>query len=120
MVLIGLAVFFWKREGPGSGRAYGNKIASHIGVPRNVFWALLENGVKGSSRELLASLQKGRVSIETASIQVAPSLIRGMERLEARFGTQEMYERAKPSIAKVLAMAEGAAQEAQTGVSSDA
>jgi len=56
LVLIGIAVFFWRREGPDSGRAYGNRIAAHIGIPKRVFWPLLENGVKGSSRELLASL----------------------------------------------------------------
>jgi malate synthase len=120
IVLIGIAVFFWRREGPGSGRAYGNRIAAHIGIPRNVFWALLENGVKGSSRELLASLQEDRATMNIASAQVAPWLMRGIERLEARFGTQEMYEQAKPLIAGVLAAAEGKAQEAGSDVSSDA
>jgi hypothetical protein len=102
LVLVGIAVFFWKREGPGSGRAYGNRIAAHIGIPRRVFWPLLENGVKGSSRELLASLQRDRMSLGAASSQVAPWLLRGIERLEARFGTQAMYEQAKPLIAAVL------------------
>ena len=110
LVLIGIAVFFWRREGPGSGRAYGNRIAAHIGIPKRVFWPLLENGVKGSSRELLASLQQDGVSMGAASAQVAPWLIRGMERLEARFGTQEMYEQAKPRIAAVLPEPEGIAQ----------
>lgn len=106
-VLIGIAVYFWRREGPGSGRAYGNRVAAHIGIPRRVFWPLLENGVKGSSREMLASLQRDGVSLGAASVQVAPLLIRGMERLEARFGTQEMYEQAKPHIAAVLSAARG-------------
>jgi hypothetical protein len=106
-VLIGIAVYFWKREGPGSGRAYGNRVAAHIGIPRRVFWPLLENGVKGSSREMLASLQRDGVSLDAASVQVAPLLIRGMERLEARFGTQEMYEQAKPHIEAVLSAARG-------------
>jgi hypothetical protein len=109
MVLIGIAVFFWKREGPGSGRAYGNKIAARIGIPKHVFWALLENGATGSSRALLSALQKDRVSIDAASMQVAPALVRGVERLEARFGTQEMYEQAKPRIARLLSVAEGGA-----------
>jgi hypothetical protein len=120
LVLMGIAVFFWRREGPGSGRAYGNRIAAHIGIPKSVFWPLLENGVKGSSRELLASLQHDGVSIGTASAQVAPWLLRGIERLEARFGRQETYEQAKPRIAAVLASAEGSAQGVGNGGSSDA
>jgi hypothetical protein len=120
IVLIGIAVFFWRREGPGSGRTYGNRIAAHIGIPKKVFWPLLENGVKGSSRELLASLQQNGVSIGAASAQVAPWLSRGMERLEARFGTQEMYEQAKPRIAAVLPKSDGVAQDAGSCTSGDA
>jgi hypothetical protein len=120
LVLMGIAIFFWRREGPGSGRAYGNRIAAHIGISKRVFWPLLENGVKGSARELLASLQQGEVSIETASAQVAPWLIRGIERLEARFGRQELYEQAKPRIAAVIPEPEGIAQGAGSDMSSDA
>lgn len=120
LVLVGIAVFFWRREGPGSGRAYGNRIAAHIGIPRRVFWPLLENGVKGSSRAMLASLQQDGVSMEAASARVAPWLVRGIERLEARFGTQEMYEQAKPRIAAVLPAAEGAAPGAESRMPGDA
>lgn len=103
IVLIAIAVFFWRREGPGSGRAYGNRVAAHIGISRRVFWPLLENGVQGSSRALLASLERDGVGMAAASARLAPSLMRGMARLEARFGTQAMYEEAKPRIAAVLA-----------------
>lgn len=103
VVLVAIAVFFWRREGPGSGRAYGNRVAAHIGIPRRVFWPLLENGVQGSSRALLASLERDGVGMAAASARLAPSLMRGMERLEARFGTQAMYEEARPRIAAVLA-----------------
>lgn len=106
LVLIGIAVFFWRREGPGSGRAYGNRIAAHLGIPRKVFWPLLDNGVKGSSRELLAGLQRDGVGIDAASAEVAASLARGLERLEARFGRQEMYEQARPRIAAALSGSE--------------
>jgi hypothetical protein len=44
-VLAGLAVFFWKRDGPASGRVFGNRIAAHIGMSKHVFHALLDNGV---------------------------------------------------------------------------
>ncbi len=120
LVLIGIAVFFWKREGPGSGRAYGNRIAAHIDIPRKVFWPLLENGVKGSSRELLASLQQDGTNMGDASAQVAPWLMRGIERLEARFGTQEMYEQAKPRIVAMLPGSENTAKGAENGTRGDA
>ena len=110
LALIGIAVYFWRREGPGSGRAYGNRIAAHIGIPKQVFWQLLENGVKGSSRELLAALQEDGVGMGAACAQVAPLLVRGMTRLEARFGTQEIYEQAKPRIAALLPDPENVAQ----------
>lgn len=103
MVLIGLAVFFWKRDGPGSGRAFGNRIARHIGVPRKVFHALLESGAKGSSRELLASLEASKTSLDDASLQLGPVLSRGIERMEGRFGPQEMYDNAKPTVARLVA-----------------
>lgn len=106
MVIVGMFVFFWRHSGPGSARTLGNKIASHIGIPRNVFHILLENGVKGSSRELLVTLEKSKLSLDSASVQLAPSLSRGIQRLEDRFGTQEMYEKAKPIIARLMAESE--------------
>lgn len=110
-VLIAIAVFFWRREGPGSGRAYGNRVAAHIGISRRVFWPLLENGVQGSSRTLLAALERDGVGMAAASARLAPSLVRGMERLEARFGTQAMYVEARPRIAAVLASADAGADD---------
>jgi hypothetical protein len=101
VVLVGLLVFFWKRSGPGSGRTFGNRIAAHLGIPKNVFYALLENGVKGSSRELLASLEKSKLGLQEASVALGPSLSRGLERLETRFGPQEMYDKAKPIVARL-------------------
>lgn len=103
IALIGLAVFFWTRLGPGSGRGFGNRIAAHIGMPKNVFYALLENGVKGSSGELLQALEQSKLSLDEASIELGPSLSRGMERLEARFGAQMMYDKAKPIVARLVA-----------------
>lgn len=103
--LIGLAVFFFQRNGPGSGRPFGSRIAAHIGMPRHVFFAILENGVKGSSRELLASLQQSAAGLDEASVALGPSLHRGLERLEARFGRQDMYEAAKPVVARLMAAA---------------
>ena len=120
LVLVGIAVFFWRREGPSSGRAYGNKIAGHIGIPKKVFWPLLENGVKGSSRQMLAELQAQDVSLMEASARVAPTLVRGIQRLEERFGRQEMYEQAKPHIAAALPNGEGFSEQASQRLHGDA
>jgi hypothetical protein len=100
--LVAVVVFFWKRFGTGSGHALGNRIASHLGMPRSVFYLLLDNGAKGSSRELLASLEQADLDLDQASVALAPSLSRGLERLEERFGAQEVYEKVKPSVARLM------------------
>ena len=104
--LVGVAVFFWVHNGPGSGRPFGNRVASHIGIPKNVFYALLENGAQGSSRELLASLQRSNLGLEEAGVKLGPALGRGLERLERRFGAQEIYDKVKPIVARLVAAAE--------------
>lgn len=106
MTIVALLVFFWRRYGPGSGRAFGNRVAAHIGIRRHVFRTLLDNGVNGSSRELLASLEKSNVGLDQAGIALAPSLSRGVERLEARFGPQAMIDEAKPVVARLAALAD--------------
>lgn len=106
--VFGLLAFFWTQIGPGSGRRLGNRVASHIGIPRNVFYALLENGVKGSSRELLRSLEKSKADLDEASVALAPALSRGIERLEGRFGAQDSYDKVKPIVATLLARSEQA------------
>jgi len=104
--LVGVVVFFWVHNGPGSGRPFGNRVAAHIGIPKNVFYALLENGVEGSSRELLASLQRSKLGLEEAGVKLGPALGKGLARLERRFGTQESYDRAKPIVARLVAASE--------------
>lgn len=100
--VVALAVFFWRLSGIGSGRALGNRIAAHIGISRSLFHSLLINGVKGSPRDLLASLEKSKLDLEQASIALGPSLSRGIQRLEARFGPQEMIDKAKPVVARLV------------------
>jgi hypothetical protein len=102
VALVAMMVFFWKRYGPGSGRSLGNKIASHLGIQRGLFYSILDHGVKDSRRDVLAALEKSKVGVEAASIQIAPTLLRGIERLEAHFGEQEMVNDAKPRISKLL------------------
>jgi hypothetical protein len=106
VVLLALLVFFWKRDGPGSGRAFGNRVANHIGIPKSLFQSLLAHGVKGSSRELLASLEKAKLDLDQASVQLAPTLSRGIERMEAHFGPQEMVDKAKPIVARLMSASE--------------
>lgn len=106
VILIALAVFFWRRSGIGSGRTFGNRVAAHIGIPRSLFHSLLDNGAKGSSRDLLASLEKSKLDLDQAGIELGPSLARGIERLEARFGPQEMVDKAKPIVARLVSESE--------------
>ena len=102
-VLVALVVFVWKRLGPNSGRAYGNSLAAHLGIPKKTFWYLMENGTHGSTLQVLAPMEKSGLSLSQAGVQLAPTLQKGLDRLEARFGTQEIYEQAKPVVAKLMA-----------------
>jgi len=106
VILVALAVFFWRRSGIGSGRAFGNRIAAHIGIPKSLFHSLLDHGAKGSSRDLLASLEKAQLDLDQASVELGPSLARGIERLEARFGRQDMVDKAKPMVARLVSAPE--------------
>lgn len=105
-MLTALLVFFWKRNGVGSGRTFGNRIAAHLGIPRSLFHSLLAHGVKGSYRDLLASLEKSKLDLDQASIALGPSLAKGIERLEARFGTQETVDKTKPIVARLVSEAQ--------------
>ena len=102
LTLIALFVFFWKRYGVGSGRRFGNQIAKHIGVPRSLFHSLLAHGLAGSSGNLLASLEKSKLTLIQASVELGPVLSKGAERLEAHFGSQESLDNVKPIIKKLL------------------
>ncbi len=108
VTLIALLVFFWKRSGIGSGRAFGNRIAAHLGIPKSLFHSILAHGAKGSPRALLASLEKSTPNLDQASRELAPALSRGIERLEAHFGPQEMVDMAKPVVARLLSETEQA------------
>lgn len=101
LTLVGLLVFVWRQSGIGPGRRFGNRIASHVGIPKSLFYTLLDNGAKGSSRDLLLSLENANLDLDQASIELGPTLSRGIERLEARFGPQEMFGRLKPCVARL-------------------
>jgi hypothetical protein len=101
-LLVAVASYFWKNYGPGSGRSFGNKIASYNDISRNTFWYLVDNGAKGSALDELKAIERSTETLEQASIALAPTLQRGLERLEARFGPQNMYELAKPKIYRLV------------------
>lgn len=103
--VIGLVVFFWQQYGPRSGHAFGQRVAAHLGIAPKVFHALLANGVKGSSRDLLLALARSGASLDEISRELAPSLQRGIERLEERFGPQGNYAPAKQVVARLLSEA---------------
>jgi len=101
-VIFALAAFFWKRSGFGSGRAFGNRIAAHTGIPRNVFHMLVVNGVADSSGDVLKALEKSQPDLGQASIELGPVLSKGIARMEARFGPQEMVDSVKPIVARLV------------------
>ncbi len=103
-ILIVLMFFFWKHFGIGSGRTFGNKIAKHIGLRPSTFWYLIDNGAKGPALDLLKSLEESNTSLDQASVTLGPVLQKGIERLETRFGTQDIYEVAKPVVARLVAL----------------
>lgn len=97
-----LMFFVWTRGGLGKGRKYGNKIARHLGMSNSFFHTALENGVTGPSLQLLAMLDSANLTLQQSSVQLAPSLERGLVTLEARFGRQEMIDDAKPIVSLLL------------------
>ena len=101
-LLLAFAAFMWRRWGPGSDRDFGNKIAKFNHIPRNTFWYLLDNGADDSALDLLARIQQSTTDWEQASIALAPTLQKGLERLEKRFGPQGMYEEVKPTLTRLL------------------
>jgi hypothetical protein len=106
--LLALLVFFWQRSGVGSGRMFGNRIAAHIGMPKKVFHMLLAHGARDAYARQLAALEKSHADLDQASVQLGPVLAKGVERMEARFGRQEMVDKVKPIVARLASAFEQA------------
>ncbi|MEO8545536.1 MAG: hypothetical protein ABJA49_06445 [Betaproteobacteria bacterium] len=100
--IFALMAFFWKRFGPRSGRAFGNRIAAHNGIPRKVFHMLLASGVADSAVDVLRDLEKSEPDSGQAGIELGPLLAKGIKRMEARFGAQEMIDNVKPIVARLV------------------
>ena len=77
-ILVLLILLMWTRGGLGKGRKYGNKIARHLGMSNNFFHTVLENGVTGPSLQALAMLEGAGFTLQQSSVQLAPSLERGL------------------------------------------
>jgi hypothetical protein len=101
-IFVLVLVLVWTRGGLGKGRKYGNKVARHLGMSNNFFHTVLENGVTGPSLQVLAMLNDMGLTLQQSSVQLAPSLERGLVALENRFGHQEMIEAAKPVVATLV------------------
>ena len=104
LAFVAILFFSWKRVGSGSGRTFDNDIAAHLGIKRSLFYSILDHGTMDSSRKLLASLSKANLGVEAASVELGPTLVRGIERLETRFGQQDMVNDAKPKIKKQISV----------------
>ncbi|MDX5363532.1 MAG: hypothetical protein LPJ91_05195 [Pseudazoarcus pumilus] len=97
LLLLGY-IYNWRRGGFWGGRQYGNMLAEYLLMPRNLFHAMLDNGLDGPSLLVLNSMRKAKMPPQMACVELAPLLIRGMIALEERFGPQPQIEAVKPTI----------------------
>ena len=63
---------------------------------------LLVNGIAESSNDVLKTLEKSTPDLGQASIALGPALSKGIGRMEARFGPQEMIDNVKPIVARLV------------------
>lgn len=101
-VWIVFMILIWTKGGLRKGRKFGNKIAKHLGLTNNFFHSVLDNGTSGPSLQVLATLETGNLSVHQASVELGPSLNRGLAQLETKFGPQEMIENAKPVVMNLV------------------
>lgn len=102
LAIAAIWTLIWLRGGLSKGRKFGNKIAEHLGMSSSFFHSVLDNGVSGPSLQLLATLESAGCTLNRASVELAPSLKRGLFTLENRFGRQEMIDNAKPIVAQLM------------------
>lgn len=94
--------FVAKRMGLGKSRAYGDKLAVHLGWEKKFFHSVLDNGVNGPSLMVLNSIEQMGVTLHQAAVMLAPSLAHGLNKLASRFGPQAMVEEAEPIVKGLL------------------
>ncbi len=103
LLWVAFMVFIWFRVGLSKGRKIGNKVATHIGIEKNLFHTILENGVSGPSLQMLSVFDNPYTSTDQISVMLAPSLTRGILALEQRFGPQTQLEQVKPIVSALQA-----------------
>ena len=101
LVFPGVLWFAWTKLGLREGRAYRNRLAEHLGVPRNLFHQSLDDGVNGPSLMLLSTLEKSGMSLDQVAVELGPSLARGLDKFDARFGRLPMTDAIRPTVAKL-------------------
>ncbi len=92
----------WFGLGLGKGRAYGNKLAAHLGWRKNFFHTVLDMGTGDQSLLLLKGFSQSGEDLRAVAIALAPSLEAGLKALESRFGPQSEIEAAKQTVGKLL------------------
>jgi len=105
LCLLVLIVYFFVGYSFGfhKGIKFGNQIANHLGMRNKFFHVVLENGVNGGqSLMVLGALAKAEFNIERASVELGPSLMRGLYKLEERFGQQKEIDDAKPIATRLF------------------
>ncbi len=103
LLWVAFMAFTWFRGGLSKGRKIGNKVAAHINIEKNLFHMILENGVSGSSLQMLSIFDNPYTSTDQISVMLAPSLTRGILALEKRFGPQIQLEQVKPIVSALQA-----------------
>lgn len=103
-IIVGLWVLFlllfaWKFKFF-KGRFYGNKVAAHIGIPKNLFHTLLDK-TPMPSLLWLAHLKETGTSLEDTATVLSPYMRVRLYALEDSFGPQPMLEEAKPVVERL-------------------
>jgi hypothetical protein len=104
VLVVAAILFLWIPRamfGLGKGRRYGNRVAAHLGWSNNFFHSVLESGMPGAPT-LMILAGMGDQKIEQSTLQLAPTLARGLVVLEERFGRQQQIEDAKPTVQRLL------------------
>lgn len=102
VVWLGFLIVAWMKGGLGAGRKFGNKLAGHLNINKNLFHSLLDNGIEGPSLQFLGMLERTGMSLQEASMELGPSLQRGIDALESRFGRQAAIDEVKPLVSKLV------------------
>lgn len=112
-VLALAAGWFWKHHsvykamGLPDGRKFGNQIADAMGLEHNLFHTIFESGdTPAPTLMMLNAMQRANLSPMDAAVEVAPFLLDGLHKLEAKWGPQPQLKSAQPAIHRLVGMYE--------------